>query len=218
MSTANRPVGGTPQGEQDAGPGARPRRARVSRAQARRRIGAAAERLLERHRFPELTVDLLMSEAGLSRTVFYRHFTELSQVVLELLDELGVDVLGPGGDAATGPDLGEAAALRTALGRTVAFFADHVRLLVALEDAARTDPGVAGAHREFVDRTVERLARAVPDPDPVRARETARALVALNTGYLVDAFTRSPATAREVAEQTLWTVWARTLRISPGDG
>jgi hypothetical protein len=45
------------------------------------------------HRFHELTVDTVMTEAALARTVFYRHFTDLPQVILELLEELRIDVL-----------------------------------------------------------------------------------------------------------------------------
>ena len=46
---------------------------RVPAADARARILAAARRLLLQRPFAELTVEQVMAEAGLARTVFYRH-------------------------------------------------------------------------------------------------------------------------------------------------
>ena len=55
------------------------------RREARERIEAAAERLLRGQPYRTLTVDQEMAEAGLSRTVFYRHFDGLPELVLSLL-------------------------------------------------------------------------------------------------------------------------------------
>jgi AcrR family transcriptional regulator len=66
----------------------------VPAAEARARITAATARLLDDRPFRELTVDAVMAEAGLARTVFYRHFDGLPGIVLALLAELRDDVLG----------------------------------------------------------------------------------------------------------------------------
>jgi AcrR family transcriptional regulator len=63
---------------------ARRRNAQVRRGAARTRIAAATERLLAERPYRDLSVDLVMAEAGLSRTVFYRHYDGLPEVVLEL--------------------------------------------------------------------------------------------------------------------------------------
>src|SRR3954470_15838674 len=75
---------------------------RVPRAEARRRIVEGAGRLLAPTRFRDLTVDAVMLEAGLARTLFYRHFDGLPHLVLGLLDDL-IDATAR--DAATAPDL-----------------------------------------------------------------------------------------------------------------
>jgi len=72
---------------------------------------------------------------------------------------------------------------------------------------------VAQAHRDFVERTVNRLAEMVPADSPGAALEVARALVALNASYLLDAFTRDPAVEHAAAQRTLWTLWSRTLQV-----
>jgi AcrR family transcriptional regulator len=69
-------------------PPARARRAaaRTRREAARERIVAAAERLLRDRPYRELSVEEVMAEAGLSRTIFYRHFDGLPELVLSLFD------------------------------------------------------------------------------------------------------------------------------------
>lgn len=191
-------------------PEATGRRTRVPHADARRRIGAAAERLLDDHRFSDLTVDLVMNEAGLARTVFYRHFTDLSRLVLGLLDDLRLDVLDPS-PAGPAPDLYDAPTLHAALTRTVGFFAEHARLIRALEDAGRTEPSVAAAHQAFVDATVDRLAQLLDPADPDDVRERARALTLFNSAYLTDAFTRSPRVAPDRALGVVRMVWNGAL-------
>ena len=62
--------------------------ARVRREEARERIVAAAEQLLLEVPYRDLTVDLVMTRAGLSRTVFYRHFDGLPEVLLTLLSRI----------------------------------------------------------------------------------------------------------------------------------
>ena len=65
---------------------------RARRAEARDRIVSATERLLAHDDFRDVTVDDVMVEAGLSRTVFYRHFDGLPQVVLALLAKIEADL------------------------------------------------------------------------------------------------------------------------------
>ena len=67
---------------------------RARRELARERILAAAEQLMNDRPFRELTVDHVMAEAGLSRTVFYRHFDGLPEVVLALLAKIEAELAG----------------------------------------------------------------------------------------------------------------------------
>src|SRR5215216_6035380 len=61
---------------------------RVPAAEARQRIEEAAARLLARVPFRELTVDAVMAEAGLARTIFYRHFAGLPHLLVARLEDL----------------------------------------------------------------------------------------------------------------------------------
>jgi AcrR family transcriptional regulator len=194
------------------------RRPRISHDEARRRIAAAAERLLATQRFHELTVDSVMTEAGPARTVFYRHFTDLPQVILELLEELRLEVLEQpvAEDAVSDPET-----LRALLSRTVDFFAAHGRLITALEDGGRSDPALETAHRAFMTRSVDKLTTLLETEiaagriAALPAREVARALFLLNASYLLDVFGRTTGDRADALE-TLWTIWSRTLRPMAG--
>jgi AcrR family transcriptional regulator len=188
---------------------------RVPREEARRRIVAATGRLLRTQRFRELTVEAVMAEAGLARTVFYRHFDNLADIVLGLLDDAVADAAEV---AYTAPDPSVPDVLRRILDRGVELYVQHGHLIAAVEEASHHDPEVERAYREAFERSVaataELLAGGVAnghytlDPQPV-----ARALMHLNAGYLTDALARDPRPDREQALETLWTIWSRLLGV-----
>ncbi len=167
---------------------------RVPSAEAHRRIVAAAGRLLEDRRFRELTVESVMAEAGLARTVFYRHFDSLADVVVCLLDE-EVEA-----SVQTAPD-----GLHAMLARSVDLYARHGHLLAAVEEASHHDAGVERVYRDAFEASVQATVALVGD------RSTARALMHLNAGYLTDALARDPHGDREEALRTLWAIWSRVL-------
>jgi AcrR family transcriptional regulator len=185
----------------------------VSRPEARARITAAAGRLLATRRFRKLTVDAVMAEAGLARTVFYRHFEDLPHLVLGLLDDLREDIAATA--AAAGP--GDARLMRDLLARVVDVFARHGPLLLAVDEAARHDDAVERAYRATVDRTVELTATLLEQGmtagsvRPLPAREVARALVLMNGTYLLDQLGRDPRGDPEAALEVLWAVWSATV-------
>ena len=69
--------------------------ARVRREEARERILAAAERVLLERPYRDITIDLVMAEAGLSRTVFYRQFDCMPDVLLTLLRMIEDELVAP---------------------------------------------------------------------------------------------------------------------------
>jgi AcrR family transcriptional regulator len=188
---------------------------RVPRAEAHRRIVAATGRLLEDRRFRELTVESVMTEAGLARTVFYRHFESLADVVVGLLDQAVADAADV---AIRAPDPSVPEVLRAMLERGVELYARHGHLLAAVEEASHHDPEVERVYHEAFERSVETTASLlaagvanghyVLEPLPV-----ARALMHLNAGYLSDVLARDPHGDREQALTTLWTIWARLLGL-----
>jgi AcrR family transcriptional regulator len=184
----------------------------VAAARARPRILAAARALLAQRPFSELTVGALMAEAGLARTVFYRHFDDLPSLAPELLPDAAdplVDRVQRGG--AERPD--EVA--REMVEGLVALFTEHGPLLRAIDDAAHQDPAVA----ERLERAlvaprglIERLLRAAPNPPPHPA-ESARMLMATHRAYLLDTFGTgaAPPGAPTTARATLLALWERLL-------
>lgn len=189
----------------------------MPREEARRRIGAATGRLLERQRFRELTVEAVMAEAGLARTVFYRHFDGLADLVLGLVDDAVEEAAEV---ATTAPDPAAPDVLYRMLERGVELWATHGRLLAAVQDAAHHDPVVEAAYTDSFERSVQTtaalLAQGVANGHyTLEPRPVARALMHLNTQYLGDALARSADPDREQALRTLWTIWSRVLEIQP---
>ena len=184
---------------------------RVPAAEARQRIAAATERLLRDRRFRDLTVEDVMAEAGLARTVFYRHFDGLPGVVTGLLDELLAAIVALADD-----DPDDRETLRRQLALAVDTFREHGPLLLALDEAARHDHAVEAAYRAWFDLSVDVSAALVQrgvdrgHTPPLAVHAVTRALTAMNASYLLDLVARDPAFDADVALDALWTVWSRT--------
>ena len=116
---------------------ARARRAAAStrREAARRQIVAAAERLLRDRPYRELSVEEVMAEAGLSRTIFYRHFDGLPELVLSLFDAITQQLMAEL-QSAPGPG-----ATRRILAAAVDAYAEHGGLLAPSTRRPATTPG-----------------------------------------------------------------------------
>jgi AcrR family transcriptional regulator len=196
-------------------PGARSsaRALRVPAEEARARIVAAAGRLLSTgRRFRDLTVEDVMTEAGLARTVFYRHFDGLPGVVLGLLETL----LGAIVAEADAGDPSDREILHRQLALVVHTFRSHGPLILALDEAAHHDHAVEQAYRAWLDHAVDvsaeliecGVARGHTPPMPVL--DVARALTAMNARYLLDLIARDPEFDTDAALEALWTVWRRT--------
>ena len=184
----------------------------IPAAVARGRILDAARSLLAQRPFAELTVGALMAEAGLARTVFYRHFDDLPSLAPELLPDAGDPLLDQvrRGGAKRPQDKA-----REMIEGLVDLFSQHGRLLRAIDDAAYRDPAVAQrleralvAPREFI----EGLLRGAPHPPPQPA-ESARLLMATHRAYLLDTFGAgdAPPGARTAARAALLALWERLL-------
>jgi TetR/AcrR family transcriptional regulator, ethionamide resistance regulator len=179
---------------------------------ARPRILAAARALLAERPFAELTVGALMAEAGLARTVFYRHFDDLASLAPELL---------PDADDPLVDRVQRSAAVRPhdvvceMVDGLVALFSEHGRLLRAIDDAARHDPAVAERLESALvgpRRLIEGLLREAPNPPPDPAA-SARMLMATHRAYLLDAFGAgdAPRAAVPAARTSLLALWERLL-------
>jgi TetR/AcrR family transcriptional regulator, ethionamide resistance regulator len=188
-------------------------RARQTRQQSRQRIVAAATELVRRRAYAELSVDEVMRETGMGRTIFYRHFDDLADLLRrasrEAIDEL-FDAQRRLGHAR--PD-DEPEALGRALRAAVTVYHRHGPLLRAVAEAAAGDEQIARDYAalrrrfdDFVEESLRGLAELAATP-LADVAETARALNLMNESYLLDAFGREPRVSPETAVQTLTEVW-----------
>ena len=190
---------------------------RQSRQQSRARIVAAAEELVRQRPYGALTVDDVMRQAGLGRTIFYRHFDDLADLLMRAGRE-AIDELFDAQHALRAAEVGDGLdVVRMAIEPAVAVYRRHGPLLRAIAEAAATEePITAGqeAMRERFHELVEHALGAIPrvaaNP-PADIAETARALNLMNESYLLDAFGREPRVSAETAIQTLTEVWFATI-------
>ena len=192
-------------------------RVRQTRQQSRERIVAAATELVRRRSYAELSVDAVMAEAGLGRTIFYRHFDDLADLLLrtgrEAIDELyaaqrALGLARPDED----PD-----AVRRAMEAAVGVYERHGPLLRAVAEAAAGDGHIAADYEamrrrfdEFAEQSLRGVEHLATTPREDLA-ETARAMNLLNENYLLDAFGREPRVSPQVAVNTLTEIWTAVI-------
>jgi TetR/AcrR family transcriptional regulator, ethionamide resistance regulator len=191
-------------------------RRRQARDETRRQILDAAERQLRERAFRDLSVEALMADTGHSRTVFYRHFDDLADLALAVLQDVGNELyevvqrwIATVGDG----DL----AARAGLSGIVEFFAREGKLVRAIAEAAHHDDEIERVYRGIVtmfsDLTEQALEQEIAAGRiaPLDPHETARAMTWMNEGYLLESFGREPPADREAVLEALSTIWRRVL-------
>jgi AcrR family transcriptional regulator len=191
-------------------------RQRERREEVRAQIVAAANGVLRRRPYRDLTVDEVMGATGLSRTVFYRHFDDLADLVLRVLSEEGGALYRLEQPlAASALDTPEA--IRRALAGPVRAFADHGPLVRAMAEAASHDERIERAHNDLRASFIELTEGYIRDLQArgltavVDAHETSVALNLMNETYLIEVFGRQPAVDPEAALETLAGIWTATI-------
>ena len=188
-------------------------RTRLTREKTRARIIEAATELVRVRSYAELNVGEIMDRAGIGRTLFYRHFDDLGDLLLsagrDAIEELYEAQVALASTRATH----DSDAIRQALEVPVAVYRRHGPLLRAVVEAAAADQLVAAGQEELrrrFDELVEGTLRAMAEEggrEFADVAETARALNLLNESYLLDAFGREPRISTETAVQTLSEIW-----------
>ena len=180
---------------------------RQNRQESRDRIVRAAELLVRKRSYSELTVDELMSEAGLGRTIFYRHFDDLGDLLMRTSRE-AIEQLWEAQARLLAERPGDA---RPALEAAADVYQRHGPLLRCVREAADVDERVAEGYEamrgRFDDFAEQALREVLGDRTGPNLHETARALNLMNETYLTDAFGREPRVTPEVAVQTLAEIW-----------
>jgi AcrR family transcriptional regulator len=198
-------------------PPAQRTRRREQRENTRREILAAADRLLRTRPFRELSVDDVMAGTGLTRTAFYRHFDDVTELVLRLLEDVGRELYGVAERwrATAAEDFARAA--HEGLTGIVEFFGRHGPLIRAVAEAATTDEQIERGYRGYVDAFVEMTVDGLDELvergslEPLDTRALSRALNLMNEAYLLDEFGSEGRGDEAVALATLERIWLRAV-------
>ncbi len=182
----------------------------MSRQESRQRIVAAATELVRQRSYADLSVDAVMREAGIGRTIFYRHFDNLADLLLRVSREAVIELFDAQRrfvDARPG-DATEA--VRRSLEAAVEVYQRHGPLLRAVGEAAAGDEQIAAEYSRMRERFSEFAAHGLRDIAGVKGTdlaETAHALNLMNEIYLTDSFGREPRVSPETAVRTLTEIW-----------
>jgi AcrR family transcriptional regulator len=203
---------------QQMAPAGRRTRARLSRRESRQRIVTAATELVRERSYAELSVDAVMREAGLGRTIFYRHFDDLADLLMGTAREAVEQLFGAQVSLVRSHPSDPAEAVRPAFEAAVAVYQRHGPLLRCIAEAAAGDEQITAGYNEMrkrfdalAEQALRELAFAGRVP-PANLAETARALNLMNETYLTDTFGREPRVPPEVAVQTLTEIWDAVIR------
>src|SRR6185295_12736682 len=112
---------------------------RETRERSRRRIVEAAEELVRERSFAQLTVDEVMARAGIGRTLFYRHFDDLGDLLLRAAAEAIEELFAAEEVLAQGRDGFGAETIRQAITAAVGVYRRHGPILRAVAEAATVD-------------------------------------------------------------------------------
>ena len=193
-------------------------RARQSRQQSRQRIVAATTELVRHRAYAELSVDEVMRTAGFGRTIFYRHFDDLADLLVRASREAIGELLDAQRSLGQVRPDQDPAAVSRALRAAVDVYHRHGPLLRAVAEAAAGDEQIAAGHaalRAQFDDFLAQSLRGVADlaQTPLAdVAQTARALNLMNESYLLDAFGREPRVSPEAAVRTLTEIWEAVIR------
>ena len=195
-------------------------RRREQRENTRREILAAADRFLRERPYRELSLDVVMEQTGLTRTAFYRHFDDVTELVLRLLEDVGAELYAAAERWLEGAAEDFPRAAHEGLSGIVSFFARHGPLVRAIAEATVTDERIEEVYRGYIEFFIEMTARGLDElvaAGGLEVRDTrqlARALSMMNEHYLLDQFGRDPGGDPAVALATLESIWLRVL--APG--
>jgi AcrR family transcriptional regulator len=181
---------------------------RLQRGETRARIVAAAEEELRTRPLRDVSVEEVMGRAGLTRTLFYRHFDDLFDLVLSVARPAFDDLFAVD-EAVLQAQADDGDRLRQAIAPAVALFAQHGPLIRAVAEASVFDAAVEEIYHAALERfaaLTERFLEQVGAPVADRA-QTARALTFLNVGYLLDSFGAEPRVSAEEATTTILELW-----------
>lgn len=193
---------------------------RLTGAEARARIIATTVTLIEESGVAGATVTRVMERAGVSRTAFYRHFSDLYDVMGLVLQEVGAEILHQSGDWLNDrQSIGSPDVVYSNLLHYAQAYAPHGRLLAALSDAATADPrvhqlwrdGVVQAYMDATTSAIERDQAVGAIRADLDARAVSYALTMMGERASYDFLGRHQRGDPEAYARMLAPVWIGTL-------
>jgi AcrR family transcriptional regulator len=192
-------------------------RMRERREQTRREILEATERALRERPYRDLSVEVVMAGTGLTRTAFYRHFDDVPDLVLRVLQDVGSELFEIAQRWLKGSTEDFPAAAREGLEGIVDFFSRHGPLVAAVSEAAVTDERIEAGYSTFMNvfftLTTQGLDAMVQRGQlaPCDTEGMSRALNLMNERYLLDQLGREPRGDPAAVLATLEAIWVRSV-------
>jgi TetR/AcrR family transcriptional regulator, ethionamide resistance regulator len=196
-------------------------RARRSREESRAALLEAIRELVRERSYPELSVGEVADRAGIGRTLFYRYYDDLGDLLRHAGREPIEELLAA--QTALHTDTGAPAeSIRAAVANAVAVYSRHGAVLRAAAEGAVSDELIAEGHRRWralFDELVANVLRGLPHAGEYFSDldETAHAINLLSASYLLDAFGNEPRVSEEQAIKTLTEIWLALIRAAEGD-
>jgi AcrR family transcriptional regulator len=193
------------------------RRIRRKPEDAERQILDAAEALLTKVRFRDLTVDAVAAAANMRRSNFYNYFRDRNELVMRLVDRIAGEMFAATRGWLESEDTDRVAALRQGLRDVVRIWSRHADVLAAMNEASHHDEA---AQRYFrggvVQQYIDQIAKLIRQEkrrgltDVANPNEVARALILLNINYMTERITMDHARPDAVVS-VLAGIWIATL-------
>lgn len=184
----------------------------------RERIIAATATLLCDKGPAGLNVRAVMRRAGVSRTAFYRQFTDMSDVVGELLERVLADVSGGAGRWLTDADaVGSPAVVYENAELSARNLQPHAELLCAIFDSVGLDPALRRTWDAALQRRIDVVEAAIRRDQAagairvdLDAGNAARALTVMHERIALEVLGREKGTPNDFANLVA-PVWSMTL-------
>ena len=193
---------------------------RQPNAVTRSSIITSATELIRKHGATNVNVSAIMNHAGISRTAFYRQFSDVHDVMAEILEAATEELVKSAGPWLTDTEVyGSPETIRVALLSFATAFHANGELLGALADASRADDrlhkmwrhGLVAEFNTAVARAIEQDQEAGlirRDLDPVK---TALGLNLMDEGISVELLGRRSNNTPQDFVEIVAPIWIHTL-------
>lgn len=113
--------------------------------------------------YADISVERLITAAGISRSTFYVYFEDKGVLLLALAEDVVSQLVGAAGTWWELPDDADRPTFERALSEIVATYGRHASMWGALVDAAAWDPRVRESFRDVVDSSAKGLEKHIRD-------------------------------------------------------